>query len=148
MEPPTDPTTTTPTTAEEEQAARLKKFTEHRKKVNVYRITEDDTNELVQGDAIKQKGIRKGKQTPSDLTIKTKRPTAKNLNAPLPTISKKYGKKATLPQPVEPIPAETTVVAIDTDKLLLGCVCIGLGLYLIYLTRQGSLEAREIVSDT
>lgn len=117
---------------EEDQAARLAKFKEHQHKVKVYRVNEDDED-----DPIKQKSIKAPKPTTA----------SKQPKGPQPIIRKRLMKKSQSPKKEEEAPPPQQS-SIDTEKLLLGCVCIGLGLYLIYLTRQGTLVAKEIVSDT
>lgn len=115
--------------------AKLQLFQEHRKKVNVYRIGPDDEDNIVQQKSTKNK-------------IKTLKKDARQVSAGkvMPTIRKRFAKKQQQPQPPPPVTLPEAHT-IDTEKVILGCVCIGLGLYLIYLTRQGSLEAKEIISD-
>ena len=122
-------------TPEEDQETRLARFKEHQHKVKVYRIHEEEDENLMKGDLVKQKSIK----APSKPT------TAKRPTAPQPIIKKRFIKKTTPELPKE---EQLSTHSVDTEKLLLGCVCIGLGLYLIYLTHKGSLVAKEIVSDT
>lgn len=148
LSPIMDTTTPEPTpqpTPEEDQSAKLQLLAEHRKKVNVYRLTENSEADLVKGDLTKQKSTKK-KMAPNTNPAAKKQVMSSGV---MPTIKKRYAKKVPeLATPkAAPHPPPSPHAPIDTDKILLGCVCIGLGLYLIYLTRQGSVVATEVVPD-